>query len=99
MLISLLQRRVPLPPGLISSRKAREIQAINRARQQALREALKRSPALPGRQREFDRPGNVLSVGSQMLAGFSTVVWRTQTPGKLNTVRPQVLWSVRRQAP
>ncbi|HUB31400.1 MAG TPA: hypothetical protein VMA31_00180 [Bryobacteraceae bacterium] len=36
--ISLLRRRVPLPPGFISSRKAREIQAANRARQQALRE-------------------------------------------------------------
>jgi hypothetical protein len=36
--ISLLRRNVPLPPGFISSRKAREIQAANRARQQALRE-------------------------------------------------------------
>jgi len=36
--ISLLRRKVPVPPGFISSRKAREIQAANRARQQALRE-------------------------------------------------------------
>ena len=36
--ISLLRRNVPLPPGFISSRKAREIQAANRAKQQARRE-------------------------------------------------------------
>lgn len=36
--ISLLRRKVPLPPGFVSSRKAREIQAANRARQQALKE-------------------------------------------------------------
>jgi hypothetical protein len=36
--ISLLRRKVPVPPGFVSSRKAREIQAANRARQQAIRE-------------------------------------------------------------
>jgi hypothetical protein len=36
--ISLLRRKVPIPPGFISSRKAKEIQAANRAKQQAFQE-------------------------------------------------------------